>query len=315
MNKILESKYPYLTNFFKMSIEQNTLFHSIILYGSNNLIQYATALEIARQLNCTGDGSEECNCQNCRWIRENKHPAIMTVSKIDNKNDDSKTVISEKQIKNVLNSLVNPSGYKRVFIFCDAEMQKLSFDEEKEYEEFNATGFKAPQDDKNEKKWYPSGVNGACLQSVAANEMLKTVEEPPSNTFFIFLTNDKNDLIQTIVSRSQAFFVPANKKIEYNSDFFINFFENYPKFNKNKALDFALFLGEYQSKNSLEPKYILDCIQFYLTEIIKANYSNQNLINIIYKDIKKIENSKKMLDSYVKANVVYEDLSFYFCKR
>lgn len=315
MNKQLEKRYPYLTNFFKTSIEQNKLFHSIILYGSNNLIQYAIALELARLLNCTEDGRADCNCQNCRWIRENRHPSVMTVSKIDNKTDESKTVISEGQINNVLNTLVNPSGYNRVFIFCNADIKALSATEEKEYEEFEETGFKAPQATPENKKWFPSGVNGKCLQAVAANEMLKTIEEPPINTTFIFLTNDKDDLIQTIVSRSQAFFVPYNKETVYDTKFFAGFFENYPNFNKNKLLDFALFLNDYQTKNELEPKYILDCIQFYLTELIKANYSNQNLINLIYKDINKLEKSKKMIDSYIKENLVYEDLAFYFGER
>ena len=85
MNQVLDKKYSYLSNFFKTAIEQDRLFHSIILYGSNNLIQYAMAMELARQLNCLEDKREDCNCQNCRWIRENKHPAIMTISKIDNK--------------------------------------------------------------------------------------------------------------------------------------------------------------------------------------------------------------------------------------
>ena len=315
MNKLLESKYPYLTNFFKTSIEQNKLFHSLILYGSNSLIQYAMALELARQLNCLEDGREDCNCQNCRWIRANQHPSVMTVSKIDNKTDDKKTVISEVQINNVLDALVNSSDYHRVFIFCDAEMKTLTANEEKEYLEFQETGYKAPQEGNDGKKWYPAGVNGNCLQSVAANEMLKTIEEPPSNTTFIFLTNNKDDLIQTIVSRSQSFSVPDTKNICYNTDFFKRFFENYPDFNKNQVLDFALFLQEYQTKNSLEPKYILDCMQYYLTELIKFNYGNKQLLNIAYKDIKKIEDSKKMIDSYIKENIVYEDLAFYLCKR
>ena len=92
MNKVLENKYPYLSNFFKTAISQDRLFHSIILHGSNNFIQYAIALELARQLNCLEDKRENCNCQNCRWIRENQHPAVMTISQIDNKNDDSSCI-------------------------------------------------------------------------------------------------------------------------------------------------------------------------------------------------------------------------------
>jgi hypothetical protein len=314
MNKILENKYPYLTNFFKTAIEQNRLFHSIILSGSNNFVQYAMALEIARLLNCKEDGSENCDCQNCRWIRENKHPAIMTVSKIDNKTDSSKTVISEEQINMVLDVLFNSSEFHRVFIFCDADIRKLSQSEKSEYNEFKNTGFNTPQEAKDDKIWYPSGINSNCFSSVAANAMLKSIEEPSSNVTFIFLTNNKDDLLQTIVSRSQSFFMADTKYTHYEIDFFKKYFNQYPMFKKDLALDFVQTLLNYQTENNLDPIYIIDCIQYYLTELLKANSNNQVLVNKIYKDIKKAESSKKMLDAYIKEQTVYEDLAFYFSK-
>ena len=312
MIEVLERKYPYLSNFFESAISQNRLFHSIILYGSNNYIQYALALELARQLNCLEDKRPDCNCRNCRWIRENKHPAIMTVSKIDNKKDTSKTVISEDQINMVLDTLVNSSDYHRVFIFCDAEMKKLSSFEKQEYDEFSSSGFVPPQENKDEQIWYPSGININCFSTVAANAMLKSIEEPSDRVTFIFLTNNKDDLLQTIVSRSQAFYVADAKYEDYDTSFLKKYFENYPEFNKSSALDFAQTLLNYQNENSLEPTYIIDCIQYYLTELLKANSGNQLLVNKIYRDLEKTENSKKMLRAYIKEQTVYEDLAFYF---
>ena len=312
MNSILDNKYPYLTNFFITAISQNRLFHSIILYGSNNYIQYALAMELARQLNCHEEKQENCNCQNCRWIRENKHPAVMTISKIDNKNDARSTVISEEQVNSVLDTLVNSSDFHRIFIFCNADIKKLSSAEMKDYEEYKSTGFSLPQEISEDKIWYPSGINTNCFSSVAANSMLKSIEEPPSNVTFIFLTNNKDDLLQTIVSRSQAFYVPDKRIEEYNIDFFKKYFNNYPQFNRANALDFASDLFLYQSENNLEGEYIIDCIQFYLKELAKANIENKIFLNKIFKDIEKTENSKKMLRSYIKEQTVYEDLAFYF---
>lgn len=314
MNKILENKYPYLSNFFKSAIEQNRLFHSIILQGSNNYIQYAMALELARKLNCLEDGKADCNCQNCRWIRDNQHPAIMTISKIDNKNDSSKTVISGEQIEQVLDMLVNSSDYHRVFIFCDAEMKKLKQNEIKEYEEFKSTGFASPQIGNDEKIWYPTGINRKCISEEAINSMLKTLEEPNSNLTFIFLTKNKDDLLQTVVSRSQTFFMADSKKDEYATDFFQKYFSNYPQFNKEHAIEFAQTLYNYQTDNDLEPIYIIDCIQYYLTELLKSNTHDKFLVKKIYKDIEKTENSKKMIKAYIKELNVYEDLAFYFTK-
>ncbi len=312
MNELLENKYPYLSNFFETSISQNRLFHSIILYGSNNYIQYALALELARQLNCLEDKRPDCTCRNCRWIRENKHPAIMTVSKIDNKNDTSKTVISEEQINMVLDTLFNTSDYHRVFIFCDAEIKKLSESEKAEYNEFKSTGFSLPQEEEEDKIWYPSGLNRNCFSSVAANAMLKSIEEPPSNVTFIFLTNNKDDLLSTIVSRSQAFYVADTKYTNYSNEFFKKYFNDYPAFNKKSALEFARTLLTYQTENSLEPVFIIDCIQYYLTELLKSNSDNEFIRRKIYKDLEKTEKSKKMLKASIKEQTVYEDLAFYF---
>ena len=312
MNQVLDNKYPYLSNFFQTAISQNRLFHSLIFAGSNNLIKYAMALELARQLNCLEDRSENCNCQNCRWIRENKHPAVMTISKIDNKTDSSKTVISEEQINTVLDTLVNSSDYHRVFIFCDAQLKSLSMEEEKEYELFNSTGFKPSQEQTSEKSWYPSGINRSCLSMVAANAMLKSIEEPSNRVTFIFLANNKDDILQTIVSRSQTFYLADSKVINYQTDFFRNYFSNYPVMQKNKALDFSQILLKYQVENNLEPKYIIDCIQYYLTELAKVNSNNNLILSKIYRDIQKTEEAKIMLDSHMKEQVVYEDLSFYF---
>ena len=314
MNKVLDKKYPYLSNFFRTAIEQNRLFHSIILYGSNNYIQYAMAMEMARQLNCLENAREDCNCQNCRWIRENKHPAIMTISKIDNKTDSSKTVISEDQINMVLDTLVNSSDYHRVFIFCDAEIKTLSYSEMQEYNEFISTGFNLPQEKDEDKYWYSKGINTGCFSAVAANAMLKSIEEPSDKVSFIFLTNNKDDILQTIVSRSQAFYVADSKNSIYNVEFFKKYFEQYPEFDKDSALDFAQTLYTYQIENNLEPTYIIDCIQYYLTQLIKANINNSILVNKIYSDIEKTEKSKKMLDAYIKEQTVYENLAFYFVK-
>ena len=71
----------------------------------------------------------------------------------------------------------------------------------------------------------------------------------------------------------------------------------------------------YQTDNNLEPKYVIDCIQYYLTQLARVNSSNSVLMSIIYRDIEKTQSSKKMLDAYIKEQTVYEDLAFYFIKR
>ena len=317
MNCILDKKYPYLTSFFETAIKEKRLFHSLILYGSNVYMQYAVSLELARLLNCTEEGKEDCNCRNCRWIRENKHPAIITISKTDNKSDKdtSKTVISAQQTEMVLDMIFSSSDFKRVFIFCNADIKNLNAKELEEYNEFKKTGYDVVQSGNDNKIWYPSGINKKCFPETSANSMLKSIEEPAGNVTFIFLTNSPNDLISTIVSRSQSFFVPDTKRNSYITGFFDKYFIEYPDFKQENALDFVKTLLNYQNDNNLAPLYIIDCIQFYLIELLKKNNKNKNLINKIFKDINMTQKAKNMINSYIKEAQVYEYLAFYFAKK
>ncbi|MCQ2789917.1 MAG: hypothetical protein MJ229_06025 [bacterium] len=120
----LKEKYPDLINYFESALtsKEKALSHSIILYGLDTKSQYSIATEIARILNCKETKDENCSCLNCNWIREKSHPAVLTISKIDNKPDKSTTVISVEQAHFVVQSLLTTSDYHRVFIFCDAEI-------------------------------------------------------------------------------------------------------------------------------------------------------------------------------------------------
>ncbi|MDD3238090.1 MAG: hypothetical protein PHV37_08355 [Candidatus Gastranaerophilales bacterium] len=316
MNEFLKKRYSYLANFFEMALSENnkSVANSIIFYGMDVLSQYYMALSLAKQLNCTGDKTDDCSCVNCSWIRDNKHPAVTTVSKINNKTDSSKTVISSEQVEQVMDLLMNTSPYHRVFIFCDAEYKELSDEEKTHINEFKALNLSLPDSETEGMKWYPSGITKACFQDVAANSLLKSIEEPPENVTFIFLTADKEDLISTIISRSQSFFVPSFKKEKFETEFLLDWFADYPNFPVDNSLRFSKRMLEYQNSNGYKPQYILDCIEYYLVQIIKSNIDNKQLFSKIMNDIQKIQDSKKMLNSYVKDQTVFEDLAFYFAK-
>ena len=125
---LLSDKYPFLTNYFTEALSgtNRPLPQSILFYGNDLDAQYTLAKEIARFLNCNEDKSDDCECLNCKWVRDNSHPAVMTISRLDNKpdDDDSKTVISIKQSAFIKDSLVNSSDFHRVFIFCDRDINE-----------------------------------------------------------------------------------------------------------------------------------------------------------------------------------------------
>lgn len=310
-HQILKNKFEYFTNYFEAAIknDKRSFAQSIVLYGQDITSQYFLAMEIARQLNCTKDGQPGCDCINCSWIRNNQHPAILTVSKNDNKpsDDTSSKVISIKQTHMINNSLINSSDYYRVFIFCDSEIGEMSEGEKKHTEEFSALNFKFPQEN-----WIPRPLNRDVLIEASANSLLKSVEEPPARTLFLFLTEDKEDIIETIISRSQSFYIPSfNTKI-YDTEFLTPVFSDYPAIKKINVINTVERLVSVMQENGFKLDYVLDCIEFYLAQMIKRNLNNKILIQKIRKDILCIQHSKKQAQAYIKPQLVLEDLFFGF---
>lgn len=280
---ILEEKYPFLMKYFKSGVENPTknIAHCILFYGTDLDAQYSLALEIARLLNCTGDKSGSCNCLNCNWIRQNQHPAVLTISKVDNKpsNDESKTVISIEQARMIKNDLLVTSEYHRVLIFCDKD-----------------------------KDGNILGLNENNFQEPTANALLKTFEEPPSNTTFFFLTKDKTDMLSTVISRAQCFFVPSTK--EENRDFSLvqNVMDGYLTMERNSVLN--LYEKMYELTKSTEPAEVLNQIQNYMGAILKKSLDNPMLKIKLIADINAVEHAKEELRLNMNIQTILENLSF-----
>ena len=279
----LDKQYPFLMKYFKNGILNKNIAHCLLFYGSDLSAQYDLALEIARLLNCKGTKSEDCECLNCNWIRENKHPAVMTVSRIDNKpsDDNSKTVISIEQARMIKNDLLVTSDYHRVIIFCDKD-----------------------------KDGNIAGLNNQNFQEEASNALLKTFEEPPSNTTFIFLTKDKTDVISTVVSRSQTFFVPAATSYDKSYNLVEDLVSDYWLMQKNEVLDFENRLYTLASENGAVE--VFRQIQNYILYIMMSNFDNKVLFYKLLRDIEQVEIAKRQceLSPAMNLSAVCENLSF-----
>lgn len=278
---LLSDKYPFLTNYFKKGIQNKLnnkgvpIAHSLLFCGNDLESQYILAKEIARELNCTGDHTNNCQCLNCRWIRENTHPAVLTISKIDNKpaDDETKTVISIKQSEMIKNMLMTTSEFYRVFIFCDRD------------ENGNIRGL-TPQN----------------FQEETANSMLKIIEEPNDRIMFIFLTSNKEDIISTIVSRSQCFNISKDERDDFSFESIKSTFQDYWNFKRNKVFDISQTLINLTKE--IPADKILEEMQNYILSILKSNPDNISLIE----DIKQIETAKKEINLGMNPQNVFDNL-------
>ena len=278
---LLSDKYPFLTNYFKKGIQNKLnnkgvpIAHSLLFCGNDLESQYILAKEIARELNCTGDHTNNCQCLNCRWIRENTHPAVLTISKIDNKpaDDETKTVISIKQSEMIKNMLMTTSEFYRVFIFCDKD------------ENGNIRGL-TPQN----------------FQEETANSMLKIIEEPNDRIMFIFLTSNKEDIISTIVSRSQCFNISKGEREDFSFESIKSTFQDYWNFKRNKVFDISQTLINLTKE--IPADKILEEMQNYILSILKSNPDNISFID----DIKQIETAKKEINLGMNPQNVFDNL-------
>ena len=255
--------------------------HCILFYGSDIQAQYDLALEIARMLNCTGDHTPDCQCLNCKWIRENNHPAVLTISKVDNKpsDDNSKTVISIDQARMIKNDLLVTSDYHRVLIFCDKD-----------------------------KEGNVAGLNQLNFQADAANALLKTFEEPPSNTTFFFLTKDKSDMITTVVSRAQCFYVPSMQDEDRDFSIVKDAMDGYLELERNEVLDFNDKILDLAKM--IEPQIVFTQMQNYIEFLLKANIDNLSLKVKLIADLKAIEKAKQENRLNINIQTIVETLSF-----
>ena len=273
----LSDKYPFLTNYFTqiLSSSNHPLPQSILFYGNDLEAQYTLSKEIARFINCSQDKSDNCDCLNCKWIRENTHPAVLTISRVDNKpeDDDSKTVISIKQSAKIKEILMNSSDFHRVFIFCDRD------------------------DDGN-----IAGLNPNNFQAETANSLLKIIEEPQPGVTFIFLTRYIDDLLSTIISRSQCFFMPSGANIDYDFSAILGVFDNYWEFERKEAFDISQKLQDLSKEVPVIK--ILESIQNYVLNVLKSNPKQVEFI----KHIEHLEEAKKQAKLGIRPVNIFDDL-------
>lgn len=141
--------------------------------GPEGVGKRMTALEVAAALNCDGDGDGDgpCACRSCRMSMEGTHPDIFIP-------DRSPTRITKNPPASGGKDRTG-SGYISEIV------PKLTY---------------APMMG----RWKIVLIDDAHqITETAANFLLKTMEEPPSQTLFILVTAAEHLLLPTVVSRCQ----------------------------------------------------------------------------------------------------------------
>ncbi|MBN2264188.1 MAG: DNA polymerase III subunit delta' [Candidatus Aminicenantes bacterium] len=158
----------------RLALERSRAPHSLIFAGPEGVGKMATALTLAKALNCRAVTADSCDeCPSCRAVDNDTHPDVMTLSV-----EVQKVKAEQTDLLKRMAYLRPMMGKRRVFIIDDAKDM-------------------SPQ---------------------AANSLLKVLEEPPSFTHVILLTDSPHLLLPTIRSRCRLLpFSPIGREeIEEN---------------------------------------------------------------------------------------------------
>ena len=187
------------------SVAAGKLPSSLLLHGPAGIGKQRLALWIAQLLSCSGAPERPCNsCQHCRYISELQHPDLHwffprprlkdSDPDPDDVRDDYREAIAERVASGGLYEA--PSGSEGIFI---AAVRSLTRD-----------AMLAPAL-ASHKVFVIGDAERMVSQEgadQAANALLKLLEEPPSDTFFILTSSEPSALLPTIRSRVAAGRVP-----------------------------------------------------------------------------------------------------------
>lgn len=149
--------------------------HAMLIAGAQGIGKRALAFALARARLCetpAADATACGTCPSCRYASAGQHPDLRVVEPIEIDDDEVKAVewISVDRIRALIRwaGITSHRGGAKVAIIAPAER----------------------------------------MHAAAANALLKTLEEPPAETYFMLVSHLPGRLPATIVSRSQRIAVP-----------------------------------------------------------------------------------------------------------
>ncbi len=157
-----------IKDFFKTAKKNRRLFSAYLFKGRDGIGKKLTAKVIAALILCENEDSPCGYCKHCLKIKEmieNPETSNVHLDLIEIKPKEGKNEITVEDIEKILTLTNFPpyEGKARIFIIDDCHL----------------------------------------MNSTSANMILKTLEEPPENTYFFLITSKPDSLLPTIVSRCQ----------------------------------------------------------------------------------------------------------------
>ncbi len=185
------------------SVRRGLVPHARIFYGPEGVGKLPLAIAYARYLNCANRGDEDaCGaCPSCHKFDKLAHPDLHFVFPV------VKSKVSDEYLPQWREFLSQNSYFNlnQWLAFIRAEnAQGVIYAKESDeiIRKLNLKVYEAPY--KIMIVWLPEKMHDAC-----ANKLLKMIEEPPENTVFLLVSEDRENVLQTIWSRCQPLHIRA----------------------------------------------------------------------------------------------------------
>ena len=194
----------------------NRIPHALMLTGPKGAGKMPLALSLAQYLLCEHPAEDDAchNCRNCKMVEEWAHPDLHFTFPIIKKKSSSTTPVCDDYLKEWRQQL------KREVYFdindwledMKAENQQATYYVTESDALLKKLAIKSSQGGNRVIiMWLPERMN-----QDTANKLLKLIEEPPTRTYFIMVSEEPDKVLGTIISRTQRIQVPAlsEKEIE-----------------------------------------------------------------------------------------------------
>jgi DNA polymerase III subunit delta' len=200
---------PSLKENLLHAIKTGKVAHAQLFSGPEGALQLPIALAFAMYLHCENKGdADSCGqCPAClkslKYIHPDTHFVFPRGNILTDKDEDYQKAAWLKEWRSFLTG--QPFGNLSDWVSAyGGEDKAISISREESREIIRALSLKSFESPyKVMIIWLPE-----LMHPSASNGILKILEEPPPNTFFLLVTNDAEQLLPTILSRTQSVLVP-----------------------------------------------------------------------------------------------------------
>ena len=190
------------------SVAEERVSHALLFAGQEGTGGFNLALAFAQYVSCRNRGeSDSCGtCPSCHKYLKIAHPDLHFVFPVVS-GKGIKDPVSDNYIKEWREFVLGNRyfSYNQWLNFIDAGNQQGIINKSESESILRKLSLKSFESEyKVMIIWLPEKMN-----LFSANKLLKLIEEPPSKTLFLLVTEDEERIISTIRSRTQLIKVPA----------------------------------------------------------------------------------------------------------